>query len=427
MYSLLLLVFTVVIGILARRFFSPSPSLLLAEETAAFGFLLLASFFAGRLLRKTPVPQLTGYLVLGLIVGPFVLGVVPERTVENLNFLNDLALALIAFAAGSKVKLRVIKENASLYFWVTLIQSLIVLAGVALPFAVILYFYSGGKWGVSLIGVGAVILAVAAVAKSPSTTIAVILETGAKGPVTDAVIGITIIKDVVIVFLFTFALSLAEMVAKGGGFRLSEFFLLSKEIVYSILAGIVFGIIFSLYFRGEAAEKLVFVLGAAFFITLVSQLLHLHFLLSCMVAGFVVENFSKAGEEFHRALEESYLPIIIVFFSISGASLDLSLAGKLILPALAFVILRLIFIYIGTKLGMAAAGEQDENVKRWAWLGFIGQAGLTLGFAAVLERDIPQLGSFLKNLLIAAVIINQIIGPVLFRIGLEKSNEIFKR
>jgi len=389
-------------------------SFLLSRETAAFGYMILSSFFGGKILKNTLFPQITGYLLIGILVGPSFLSIVDKITLSHLGIIDEIALALIAFAAGAKVDLLKAKKLWKDITGIIILQILLVfvLVGISIPFLIKLMKISP-NFKISILIF--LVLATAAVAKSPATTIAIILETKAEGTFTDIIIGVTIIKDIVIIFLFTMVTAL---ISSGKNIQFSTFANLSLEILNSIVLGVVFAALIVAYFNLFKGGRFPFILGTAFLISAIAHHFHFHSLLACMVAGIGIKNFSSVGKDFLKALEASSLPILIVFFSISGASLDFSIL-KLIFPAaIFFVIVRIISLYIATYLG-----AREPRVKKYGWMGFVAQAGLTLGFASLVGTNFPLYGNLLKNLIISAVIITTIIGPPLFNFSLKKAGE----
>lgn len=179
--------------------------------------------------------------------------------------------------------------------------------------------------------------------------------------------------------------------------------------------------------RFKTRDKAIFVLGVVFAISALAEAIHIELVLVCVVAGFVVENFSSYGEDLIRSIEESSLPIYVIFFSIAGATLDLQVLQQFWKMALMVVMLRLVATFAGSFLGSRMA-DDAPRVRRNIWTGFIGQAGITLGLANIIgDVFADSFGPFLKTVIIATIVVNQILGPVIFRIGLKGVDEIGKK
>ena len=388
---------------------------LLSKETAGFGYMVLSSLFGGKILSGTVLPQVTGYLFLGILVGPSFLGIIDKATLLHLSFVDELALALIAFAAGAKVDVRSLKGNIKDIIGVIVFQILgvMLLFGLSLP---VFLKFLGIKGNFSLYFLVFLVLMTGAIAKSPATTIAVIMESRAEGRFTDIIVGITVLKDVVIVFLFTLVIAL---ISAGTKFDFGVFSNLSLELLVSIISGLVFSALIIFYFSYFQGGRFSFVLIIAFFIASISHHLHFHSIMAAMTAGMAVRNLSPFGHDFLESLYDASVPILTVFFSMTGASMDLKVV-KTILPAtIFFVVVRLLSLFAGTW-----AGARDPQVKNFGWMAFISQAGLTLGFASLVGDYFQGYGILLKNLIISTVIISMLIGPPLFLVSLKKAGDV---
>jgi hypothetical protein len=274
--------------------------------------------------------------------------------------------------------------------------------------------------------VASLILACTAMAKSPSTTIAVINETKAAGPLTELALGVTVIKDMLVIAAFAATLSVCHaLLSPAGGFDAAFAVDLGWEIVGSLLAGIVLGRLLAFYIARFSGELPVFLVGVAFLVDFLAESVHLHGLLICMTAGFVVENFSPHGHTFIHAVERNSLPIYVVFFTLGGAEMELPALAEVGLVATLLVLGRAFFTWLGTTVSTRIAGE-SKTVQKWAWTGFLGQAGVTLGFAVIVSDQFPAFGDELRTIIVAAIALNQVFGPILMRFGLAAAGEIGK-
>jgi Kef-type K+ transport system membrane component KefB len=267
-----------------------------------------------------------------------------------------------------------------------------------------------------------------AIANSPSVAIAVINDNRSKGPVTSTILSVTVIKDVVVIVLFAVALSVARtLLSEGGGFDTTFFLDIGREIGGSILVGAIAGWLISIYLRHVGANMVLFALAVAFINATVATELHLEVLLVSLTAGFFLENISPVhGDPFVEAVARNSLPIYALFFALAGAGMHLDELRALWPFALAFVALRAIAIFAGTALGARASNAPPE-VRRYAWLGFISQAGVTLGMVVIAGRAFPEWGAELRTLFVAMVAIHELIGPVALQYGLRASGEVGQR
>ncbi len=392
--------------------------------TFYLGFILLTAYFLGRLGTRIRLPKISGYILAGILFGPHVFNLLGHAEIEKLRLIDGLALALIALIAGGELKMDDIRKQLRSILSVLVFQVVIVFVGIAL---VVLLSHRilpvTRNLEFNTVVIVAIFLGVTAVAKSPATTIAIINEYRARGPMTDLVLGVTILKDVVVLLIFAMVMSVAKMLAHPGqSFDVSFLMKLITEIGLSLIIGAGLGGVFIFYLKRVRSETEVFLLLSVLLVAEFAPLFHLDALLLCIAAGFVVQNFSQQGQRFIEAIERSVLPVLVLFFAIAGAGLDLDALFNLWEFALILVLLRLGFTWIGTYLGIRVV-KGHRAIEKYGWTGFVAQAGVTLGMAILIERAFPDWGEELKTLIIAAITVNQVIGPVLFRYGLYKARE----
>ena len=356
--------------------------------------------------------------------GPSVLGLVDKEVIAHVNLVDHLALALIAFTAGAELKIDRLKERIRGIATIALVQSVWVFFGTSVILWLLrgwLPIFAGLSEGQILAVAG--ILAVIASATSPSTAVAVIVESQAKGPVTDSVLGVTVIKDILVLVGFSVVLSLsAASLGAGGLNEQGGLGRIAIEVGLSLVVGFVAGGVMIAYLRFVGKQNVLFVLGAAFLIVSLSNVLHLDALLVSVCAGFAVANFSRQGEAFLGGLEKASVPVFLIFFSISGAGLNLAVLGAF-WPVVGLLVgVRALFTWSGTWMGSFFSAE-DESVRRHAWTGFLGQAGVSLGLAAILRARLPEMGPWLADIIVGGIVVNQILGPILFRWSLMRCGE----
>ncbi|MFQ6083834.1 MAG: cation:proton antiporter [Candidatus Aminicenantia bacterium] len=401
----------------------------LADGTAlGVGFILIVAFLFGKIITRWKLPMISGFIIGGALCGPYILKLISVQQVKNLQLLDGLALSLIALTAGGELKLRQLRRRFKGIAAITFSQTIFLIIGFVLfVFLAKSLFSFLPDNNFSQILAFSLLLGVLAVATSPSTTIAIITETRAKGDLTDLVLSITIIKDVLVIILFALFLSFARFLTfPRHTFDVSFLLDLLRDIGGSFLFGGIIGAGIIFYLKYIKAEITLFILGISFFSYQISYYFNFHPLLICMVAGFLVENFSAQGEGLINAIENSSLPIYVIFFAISGASLNLNILQNTWTVALLIVVLRASFKFLGTYLGARFSGE-EINIQRLSWMGFISQAGVALGMAIIIERTFPQWGAQFKALILAVIAINQIIGPILLQRIIFQAGEAGKK
>ena len=428
----------VLIGIfmlLARMAFGDQVLFAEADSTMSFGFLLLAAYLVGDVLAHFGIPRLTGYILAGIVFGPNLLGFVDEAVVLDLKLINDLALTFIALAAGGELRLDELRQRRKSIGLTVLFLMVFVFFGVG-AFVVaarsLLPFLDGSTG--QLVAVAA-IMGTFAVARSPSSAIAIISECKARGPFTETVLGVTVLMDLLVIILFAVVVSFSQVLIDPAGaldFRLIGVVLV--EVVGSILGGIFLGMVISFYIRNIRAELIVFILAMAFMVAFFSRQfamlldelysisLHLEPMLICVTAGFWVQNFSRGGEQLMQRIDRSSLPIYVVFFALTGASLDIGALRQTWLVAVLLVGVRFALIWLGAFAGARLAGD-PRPFHRLSGLSYVTQAGVSLGLAEIIARRFPEWGPALAVTVVAVITLNQIVGPVALKYALGAVGE----
>ena len=397
--------------------------------TVSLGFLLIAAFVAGRIATDLGLPRITGYIILGLVVGPEVLGLVSAEDVAGLKLIDDVAISLIALSAGGELRISELRARAASMasiMFTEMTAVFVVIAGAVILAAGILPITAGRD--MATVVVIALVFGSIAIANSPSVAIAVINETRSRGPVSSTILGVTVLKDVAVILLFAVALAVARAaLTAAGGFDIAFFLGLAAEIGGSIAAGALSGAVIAALLPRLRDHRVLFALGMALLNAYVAQLLHLEVLLMSLVAGFFLENISRVhGDPFVEALEKNSLPVYAIFFALAGASIHLAELATLWPFVVGLVLLRAGAVFGGTWIGARMAGAEPE-VRRYAWLGFISQAGVTLGMVVIAARAFPEWGAELQTLFVAMVAIHELVGPVLLQMGLRRAGETGKR
>jgi Trk K+ transport system NAD-binding subunit/Kef-type K+ transport system membrane component KefB/mannitol/fructose-specific phosphotransferase system IIA component (Ntr-type) len=394
-----------------------------------FFILALASRQVGDLFAKGRLPLITGFLFTGILVGPYVLKIAPEKTAEQLWFLDKLALAYIAFAAGSELVVRQIKSRFRTIRYTTIglvvstffigTTSFFLLSGF-IPFTKIMP--SIHRFAIALLA-GAIL-----VARSPSSAIAVVNELRAKGPFTKTALGVTVIMDVVVIILFSICISIADTLLAEQSFNLSFSFILATELTLSLFVGFLLfkfiRVILAFHWPRMFKTTIIILTGLGTFIlsdtvrhaaySYLSMEILVEPMLICMLAGFLTANHSPYRTELMKALHDVGPYIYIAFFTLTGISLRLDILLTCWSIAMALFLVRIFAIFIGTFLGGTLAGESCEH-NRVAWMCYITQAGVGLGLAKEVSVEFPQWGAGFATIIISVIVLNQIVGPPFFK------------
>jgi len=432
----LALVLVLLFMMLARFAFDTAGAFGAALPTLTFGFLMLAAYLAGDVLAYFRIPKITGYIVAGILLGPQVSDFVTSETVLELKLIDDLALSFIALAAGGELRVSELRPRARSVLWTLALTIAFVLPGVAaFVFAArpLLPFVAPGATA-ELFAVAGIVGAFA-LARSPSSAIAIISECRARGPFTETALGVTVVMDLLVIMIFAVVISFALVLVNPGATADYAFLLVvAAEIVASLLVGIAVGGVISFYIRAVKADLLVFILGIAFMIAFFSHqlgalleqayglTLHLEPMLISVTAGFWVQNVSRGGATFMNRIGQGSLPIYVIFFSLTGAALEIEALRHTWQIACLLVAVRLVLVWLGSYAGAALAGD-PPSFRKLSGLCYVTQAGVSLGLAGIVVRRFPEWGGELATVIVAVIAINQLIGPILLEYALTAVGE----
>jgi Kef-type K+ transport system membrane component KefB/Trk K+ transport system NAD-binding subunit len=395
------------------------------------GFVIvsIAANEISKIFQKIKFPLITGLIITGIIAGSSVLNFIPIEAVNKLNFLNEIALAIIAFSAGSELYLDDLRSRIQSIKWMTIGQLVITFVASTL----VIYFvadripFMAEMPSKAKIAV-AILFGTIFVARSPSSAIAVINEMRANGPFTKTVMGVTVVKDVLVIILFAICFSIAKAFINGNEIGFLFLGILALELLTSFGLGYLLGRLLQIPFHFKIPRilkgALIIAVGygvyaLAHYIKIESAL-HIHHefvlepLLICIIGSFVLTNYSKHRIEFSELIEEVSPFIYIIFFTLTGASLSLQVLYSVFGVALALFFLRLVTMFFGGLFGVYAAKDPKEY-RFIAWMPYLTQAGVALGLATIIANEFPVWGHQFETIVIAIIVINQLVGPPLFK------------
>lgn len=397
-----------------------------ATFALGMGFALIAAALAGELAERIRLPRVTGYLLFGLLCGPYVANLISRPMARELQIVNGLAVALIGFIAGLELNLGRLRSILGAVTSVSLRTTLAVWLGVVATILAAwdwLALHPGGDWAARLVVAGIVALVLSSF--SPTVTIAVISEARARGPYCDAVLAIVVFADLLVIVLVTLALYLARTVltpeVSTGVSMLAE---LSWETLGSVMFGVSLGGVFALYMRTLGRELTIVILVLCAVMGLGGQQVGLDPILSALGAGLTVANVGGLrGRALSDAVERGALPVLVVFFAATGASLNLEALGRLGVPALLIALIRAGVIRISAR-GAHAFSTLPPPHGHAVWMALVSQAGVTIGLSSLLAAQFPDWGDASRTLIVAIVALNEIVGPILLKSALLKTGEV---
>ncbi len=395
-----------------------------AGTALVLGFALLGAWLTGDLLKRFRLPQLTGYLVFGAVVGPYLGNVINSSMAGQLRFVTGIATTLIALIAGLTLNVERLRSRLEPIVQTTLIAlavpvvGLLAIGWITWPWLPIAPDATGL---VRLAMLAPLVLIV--VSFSPTMTAAVMAEARSRAPLGDIVLAMAVVADLVLLVLFAAGLQLVRAALGTAPIPTAGAMIVrvAWEIGGALAFGALVGALFALYLRYVGREMPLALLALCAVLSQAGASQQFEPLIAAVAAGFVIENLAvMQGDTVRRAVQDGAPPVLIVFFVAIGASLRLDAVSTMGLIALALVAVRLALVWLGVSIGIRVSGL-NEPTARYAWTGLISQAGITLGFVSVLASEFPGWGEQAQLLVVGSIAIHELIGPMVFRYALTRS------
>ena len=397
-----------------------------AATALALGFALMGASVTGDALRRFRLPRVTGYLVFGVIVGPYVGNLITESMAAQLQVVTGIATTLIALIAGLTLSIERLGSRLAAIARMTGTTLGVAIAGLAavgwmlwpwLPIAA----EAAGFERLAMLA----LLVIIVVSFSPTMTAAIVADSGARGPLSDTVLAMVVLADLAMLVLFSVSMQATRVVfGTGDGQGAEVLARLAWEIGGAVAFGVIVGVLFALYMRYIGREITLVLLAVCAVLSQVGTTQQLEPLLVAVAAGLVIENLAVAqGDTLRAAVRRGAPPVLVVFFVAVGTSLRLDAVSAIGLSAVALSAVRLGFIRLGVGAGMKHSGL-PAAIGQYAWTGLVSQAGITLGFASVVATEFPGWGNQLQLLVVASIAIHELVGPILFRHGLVQAGEV---
>ena len=397
---------------------------------------LLAGLLLSRLAKKVQLPAVTAYLVAGVLIGPFVLGRIgipgigiTGEQIEGFGLISDLALGFIAFSMGSEFRISQLKRIGKQATFVGVFQALFttVIVDAAL---IILHLIIPDKFSLQ----SAIVLGAVATATAPAATLMVVKQYKAKGPVTDILLPVVALDDAVGLVVFAISFGIARSLGTGTVNVTSVILEPVLEVILSLFLGFVMGLLFTLcekYFHSRSKRMAVSVTFVMMTVAISSMnfeigSVHIGFssLLACMMLGTVFCNICEVSEELMERADRWTTPVLILFFVISGAELELSVFADImvVLIGAVYIISRSLGKYFGAGIS-ARLSKCNPNVVKYLGITLLPQAGVALGMA-IKAIELGLEGAIVRNITLFAVLVYEIIGPLLTKVALTKAGDI---
>lgn len=377
--------------------------------------LLFAGLISAKLIKKLRLPDVTGYLLGGLLIGPYLLGILSAEAAEGLAIISDMALGFIAFTVGGEFKFSYFKRVGATPIVIAFFESIIavlfvtlglLVAGCELPFAIVL---------------GAI-----AAATAPAATVMVIKQYKARGPVTETLLSVVAIDDAVALVAFGFAVAIAGTLNSTESVSLLAS--IAAPVVEVLLAvglgiGIGFVFTFALRFFPHRDARLALVIAFVFLGSALATALNVSALLLCMALGATFTNLSRTSAEVYSLCDQLTPPLFMMFFVLSGADLNITVLPSIGLIGIVYVLLRVAGKWSGAALG-AKLMKAPKTVCRYLGPALIPQAGVAIGLTFVAQTVVPQYAETIRAVILCGTLIYELVGPAITKKTLQKAGEI---
>ena len=408
------------------------------ETLLTLSIALIAGMMMTRVVKPLKLPAVTAYLVAGVLVGPYCLGLlkisglgfVSHGNVEQFSIISDVALGFIAFAIGNEFRLSQLRETGRQATIVGIVQALFATLFVDIAL-ILLHFIVGDILPLP----SAIILGAIATATAPAATLMVVRQYKAKGKLTDILLPVVALDDAVGLVVFAVSFGIAEALGSGRVDAVSIILEPMLEIVLSLILGAVMGYLLTHLEKlfNSNSNRLTLVISIVILTVALSMMefdvcgIHIGFssLLVCMMLGTVFCNICPVSFDLMERADKWTVPLNALFFVISGAELELSVFAKMsvVLIGIVYIISRSLGKYVGAYVSCAMS-ECDETVKKYLGITLLPQAGVALGMCVTVSAKMGENGSLIRNIVLFAVLIYELFGPVMTKNALMAAGDI---
>ena len=388
----------------------------------SIALMLFIGFLMTRITKKLKLPNVTAYIITGILLGPYCLKLVPEKIISGMDFLSDIALAFIAFSTGEFFKFDVLKKNGIKVIIITIFESI----GASLFVFILSYFVLKLQLSFS------VVLSALAAATAPASTIMTIRQTGAKGDFVDTLLQVVALDDIVGLVLYSVAISIAVASQSGEAFNIRNILVPIMSNLGILILGGIFGFILKLFIiqKRSTDNRLIITIALLFAFCGICEVLGVSALLGCMAMGTIYINITNDTKLF-KQINYFSPPILLLFFVRSGLNFKLdallnssNLIGKtpLLVIGVLYFIVRIIGKYLGAFWGCSLV-HKNKEVRNYLGLALIPQAGVAIGLAALGARTLGgEVGIALETIILASSVLYELVGPACAKLSLYLSH-----
>ncbi len=384
----------------------------------ALCIILIAGFLFTRLTNLFRLPKVTGYIIVGVLIGPWVLGLIPRSLVDHMDFVSDIALACIAFGVGRFFKLEDIKNTGKGILLITVMEALA--AGVFVT--VVTFFVFGTSFDFALL-LGAV-----STATAPASTIMTIRQYHAKGDFVKVLLQVVALDDAVCLLAFSFASAVAEA-DFSGQMSVVQLLLPIAFNLCALLLGAGCALLLSRLITPSRSKdsRLILLLAGLLGISGLCALADVSPLLACMLFGAVYANIRQEDKKLFKQLDNFTPPVMALFFIESGMKLDVSSLKTAGIIGVTYFFVRILGKYAGSWISCRMV-HMDKKVCNYLGLGLIPQAGVSIGLAALGQRILPPaVGTQLLTIILSSSVLYEMVGPACAKFAIFRSGCVEKK
>lgn len=378
--------------------------------------MIFCGMAMGRLVKKIKLPNVTGYLLAGLILGPSVFGVLSANFLDAVNVISEMALGFIAFSIGNEFKMTYFKRVGVTPIVIACLESFFAVALVA-----------GALLPVTGDAQFSLVLAAIAAATAPAATIMVIKQYRAKGPVTETLLSVVALDDATALMMYSIAVAIAGALS-GTAASAGELVLKPViEIFGALVVGAILGFVFllPLKFFKKDGNRMALIVGFIFAGLGLSALCGFSSLLFCMALGAVVANFTTDRDLKHlmNLSDKITPPVFMLFFVASGAGLQLNVLPTVGVAGALYITVRVVGKMLGATLGGLVC-KAEPAIRKYLGPCLVPQAGVAIGLSLVAGQAFPQYAAKIRAVILSATLIYELVGPVITKACLKKAGEI---
>lgn len=389
------------------------------------GLALFGGAVGGRLFQKLRIPQVVGYIMIGILLGQSGLKIIDPSIINALRPFNYFALGLIGFMVGGELSREIFSKYGKQFMYILLCEGIMPFLLVMLFIGIVGSFLFKGAmfvWGLALL-LGAI-----ASATDPASTTLVLKEYKTRGALTTTILGIVALDDGLALFLFAIASSIAGIfVGHGGGGVFNAVMQPFYEIAGAIVTGAIAGLILSRMLRKYAEKQriLAFCIGTVLLVTGFSLAVNISMLLSVMTLGIIVVNITpQKSKEAFKLVEGFTPPIYVLFFVLVGAKLKFShMTGPILFLVFTYLLCSITGKMIGARMG-AFLSKAPDRVKNYLPFSLFSQAGVAIGLSILAAQHFPgHIGNSIVVIVTATTFLTQILGPPFTKFAVMKAGE----